>query len=72
MITDDWSTSVSSDWDTIEADFDWRFSGFQAKEHAKLKVLSEEDPIDIEGEYTTKPGCCSYSAVHYSHFLAKS
>ena len=39
MITDDWSSGVSLNWDNIEADFDWRFTGFPADYHSKLSVL---------------------------------
>ena len=55
MITDDWSSGVSLNWDNIEADFDWRFTGFPADYHPKLSVLSEDNPIDVEGEDTRKP-----------------
>lgn len=55
MMTDDWSNSISYGWDNIEADFDWRFSGFQAEDHKRMKAVSDEEPIDIEGEFTITP-----------------
>lgn len=54
MMTDDWSSGVSLNWDNI-ADFDWRFTGFPADYHPKLSVLSEDNPIDVEGEDARKP-----------------
>lgn len=50
MITDDWSPGVSFHWDNIEADQDWRFSGFPAEYQPRLSVLSEDNPIDVEGQ----------------------
>ena len=50
MMTDDWSSGVSFEWDNIEADFDWRFTGFPTEDQPELPVLSEEEPIDIEGD----------------------
>ena len=49
MITDDWSSGVSLNWDNIDADTNWRFSGFPTDYQPKLSVLSDDNPIDVEG-----------------------
>lgn len=49
MFTDDWSSGVSLNWDNIEPDLDWRFTGFPADSQLELSVLNEKNPINIEG-----------------------
>lgn len=49
MITDDWSSGVSLEWDNIGADRDWRFDGSTTGSLPSLPALAEDNPIDIEG-----------------------
>ena len=65
MMTDDWSSGVSLNWDNIEADQDWRFSGFPADYNHKLSVSSEDNPIDVEGKTAGNTWCFSFQ-----HFIS--
>lgn len=49
MITDDWSSGVSFEWDNIEADYGWRFSAPCRDQLQNFDVLCDDKPIDIEG-----------------------
>ena len=47
MINDDWCFGASHEWEHGADDADWRYSGMPDGD--TFAVLSDEEPIDIEG-----------------------
>lgn len=48
MINDDWCYGASQEWENADADSDWRYTGLPDSEN--FAILSDKDPIDIEGK----------------------
>lgn len=47
MINDDWCYGASQEWENADADSDWRYTGLPDSDN--FAVLSDKEPIDIEG-----------------------